>query len=171
MRAQLLTLSLLLAGCNLVTGADSLEVGSPKGSNGPPLTPSGEPTGKEAMAQEYDGTAALLAGSDGTVSALATYPGGATHPGQSPIDIDADGGRAVWHQLGSIPADIGGGWLYVKPLREPGTCSEWEPSAPNYNGDKAAVFTYFYGVEGDYLGWQGAIYQHLLLFTEHVGTW
>ena len=171
MRAELLTLSLVLAGCNWVTGADSLDVGSPKGSNGPPVDPSSQPTGKDAMAHAYDGTVALLAGTNGTVSALSTYPGGATHPGINPIDIDAGGGQAVWHQLGGIPADIGGGWLYVKRLHEVGKCSEWEPSAPDYNGDKAAVFTYFYDVEGEYLGWQGATYQHLVLFPSHAGAW
>jgi predicted small metal-binding protein len=162
---------LVLTGCNWVTGADSLEVGSPKGSSRPPLEPSREPTGKDALIEPYAGTVALLAGTDGIVSALATYPGGSTHPGTNPVDIDADGGKPVWHQLGAIPADIGGGWLYVKQLHEAGTCSEWEGSAPHYNGDKAAVFTYFYGVEGEYLGWHGATYQHLLLFAGHVSTW
>jgi hypothetical protein len=46
-------------------------------------------------------------------------------------------------------------------VKEAKLCSQYSPGDAYYNGAKLRVFTYFYGVDGAYLGHHNAVYQHV----------
>jgi hypothetical protein len=108
------------------------------------------------------GTVGVASGVSGTVTTLATYPGGAAHPGVNAVDIAAAGGAAVFHQLEHLPGDVAGGWVRIHGTHEPGDCSQWGPGSSYDNGSKLVVVTYFYGTDRTYRGWQRSAYQHVV---------
>jgi len=113
------------------------------------------------VAQALTGDLSVTSGANGTVTTLASYGGGAAHPGVNAVDIAAPGGTGVWHQLDYLPADIAGGWVRTIVTKDAGYCSQWSPGSPYYNGAKVIVVTYFYGTDGTYRGWHRSAYQHV----------
>lgn len=114
-----------------------------------------------SIAQPLTGNLSVTSGVNGTVTTLASYGGGAAHPGVNAVDIGAAGGTAVWHQLDYLPADIAGGWVRTYVTKDAGYCSQWSPGSPYYNGAKMIVVTYFWGTDGSYRGWHRSAYQHV----------
>ncbi len=119
-----------------------------------------------------DGQLAVLAGTSGTITTLATYSDGSSHPGNNAVDIGAPGGSLVWHQLDYIPARIAGGQVAVQEVNEAGYCSQWRPGDPYYNGSKILVTTYFYDSDGAPAGVHRAAYQHVDPYYANMNsTW
>lgn len=113
----------------------------------------------------------VTSGVSGTVTTLAYYSAGNAHPGQNSVDIGASGGAAVHHQLDYLPSDVAGGWLRAYVVKESGFCSQWSPGSPYYNGAKLIVVTYVYGIDGAYLGWHRAAYQHVAPLASVEDAW
>lgn len=144
---------LFAASCNAITGADDIDLRDGE-------TPeTSDDAGKKRAGDSP--LRAVLAGADGTITTLASYPNGNAHPGTNAIDIGAPGGAAVWHQIDYLDAQVAGGWIYVQQVHEAGLCSQWTPGSSYYNGGKILVFTYFYDAQGGYLGWHRAAFQHV----------
>src|SRR5262245_59927988 len=119
---------LFAASCNAITGADDIDLRDGE------TTETADGAGKKRA--RASPLLALLAGADGTITTLATYPNGNPHPGTNAIDIGAPGGAAVWHQLDYLDANVAGGWIYVEQVHEAGLCSQWTPGESYYNGGK-----------------------------------
>lgn len=113
----------------------------------------------------------VTSGVSGTIWTLAAYDDGTPHPGENAIDIGAPGGTGVWHQVNGLPAEVGGGWIYVDWVKEAGYCSGFNPGDASYNGAKLRVYTYFYGTDGTYLGHNAAVYQHVVLADGVQNAW
>jgi hypothetical protein len=113
----------------------------------------------------------VVAGAGGVITTLARYDNGAAHPGVNAIDVGAGGGTSVWHQLDYLPSEVAGGWVYVLEGHEPGYCSQFYPGSPYYNGAKIYVFTYFYAIDGTYLGWHREAYQHVDPHAPNMNAW
>jgi hypothetical protein len=118
-----------------------------------------------SAASQYDVSdvqLAATAGVSGTVWVLESYGDGTAHPGLNAVDYGAPGGSNVYHQIEGLPAEIGGGWIFVDFVQEAGYCSQFNPGDAKYNGAKLRVHTYFYGRDGAYLGYHSAAYQHVV---------
>jgi hypothetical protein len=125
---------------------------------------SGTPEDTESSQRNFDVSGVemgVTAGVSGTVWVLDKYSDGSSHPGQNAIDIGTAGGTGVWHQVNGVPAEVGGGWIFVDFVQEAGFCSGFNPGDANYNGAKLRVYTYFYAIDGSYLGYHVAAYQHV----------
>jgi hypothetical protein len=119
-----------------------------------------------------EGTVAVLAGTSGRVNTLAHYSDGDPHPGNNAVDIGANGGSAVWHQLDYLSGRVAGGEVEVREVHESGYCSQWYPGDEFYNGSKIIVTTWVYGTDGALLGTHVAAYQHVDPYYEHMNaTW
>jgi hypothetical protein len=125
----------------------------------------------ETTAALAGATYASLASVDGTITTLAKYSDGGTHPGVNAIDIAAPGGTAVFHQLDYLKPEIAGGWIYIAPVHEAGRCSQWWPGSPYYNGAKIVAHTYFYDTWGNFAGSHRAVFQHVDPHDPHMFTW
>jgi hypothetical protein len=167
--AAVSSIAVFLAGgiaCNAITGADDIDfTARAAGQSALPTDDAGKKRAGESP------LLAVLAGTDGGISTLATYPNGNAHPGTNAMDIGAPGGSAVWHQLDYLDSHIGGGWLYVTQVHESGYCSQWTPGSSYYNGGKILVYAYLYDTAGSYLGSHRAAFQHVEPHAANLDAW
>ncbi|MEZ4445379.1 MAG: hypothetical protein R3B72_40270 [Polyangiaceae bacterium] len=163
LRALSLSLLVALAGCTAPGPIDP----DPSDDRTEPADPSDlpgddDPTQPADPAVDVQGiTMSVKAGASGKIWVLDTYGNGNNHPGAASIDIGASGGSSVWHQVGDLPDEVVGGWIFVDHVKESGLCSQYSPGDDYYNGAKLRVYTLFYDANATFLGSTSAVYQHV----------